>query len=322
MRLLILGGTVFLGWHLAADAAARGHAVTLFHRGRTVPEGLDGIERVLGDRTRDLSALRAREWDAVIDTSGYEPEVVGRSAQELTGRAGHYTFLSTVSVYADFSRAGLDEDGLLAELPGDSTYGPLKALCERAVAERFHGPALVVRPGLIAGPRDPTDRFTYWVRRAARGGTILAPGNPNRQVQLIDVRDLARWTIDMVEGSATGVFNATGPDRRLTMGELLDTCVAVGGTPARVTWVDDQVLLGAGIEPWTDLPLWLPANDADHAGFMSIDVGRALAAGLRFRPLAETALDTLAWDRGRHGARPGPAKLSLQREAELLRAAL
>ena len=205
MRLLILGGTVFLGRHLAARALERGHAVTLLHRGEHPATGLDGAEELLGDRTGDLSELDGRAWDAAIDTSGYDPDVVARSAAALAGT--HYTFVSTISAYLDLARPGLAEDAPLAD---DEEYGGRKARCEARVAT----PALIVRPGLIVGPHDATDRFTYWVRRGARGGEVLGPADPGRQVQVIDVRDLAAWMLDLVERGATGVFNATGPEGR------------------------------------------------------------------------------------------------------------
>jgi 2'-hydroxyisoflavone reductase len=309
MRLLILGGTVFLGRHLAAQALERGHAVTLMHRGEHPATGLQRAEELLGDRTGDLSALSGGAWDAAIDTSGYDPDVVARSAAALAGT--HYTFVSSISAYGDLGAPGLAEDAVLAD---DDEYGGRKARCEATLAE----PALVVRPGLIVGPYDPTDRFTYWVRRGARGGEVLGPADPERQVQVIDVRDLAAWMLDMVERSATGVFNATGPDRRLTMGELVETCLADG---AAITWVAERFLLSADVEAWTELPLWIPEIGPDAApGMLSVSIERALAAGLRLRPLAETVRDTLAWDRAR-GEPPLAAGIGLrpEREEALLR---
>lgn len=330
MKLLVLGGTLFLGRHVVAEALARGHAVTLFHRGRTQPDLFPAAERILGDRERDLEALDGRTWDAVVDTSGYLPSVVRASATRLAGAAGYYAFVSSISVYAALPPRGGDESapvqampaGAAEQLTGD-TYGALKALCEREVEAAFPGRALHVRAGLLVGPHDPTDRFTWWVRRVARGGDVLAPGDPAGPVQMVDARDLAAWIVAMTERAAGGVFNATGPRTPLTFGAMLDACREATGSDARFTWVDEAFLLERGVTPWSEMPLWLPRA---HAGMVSVDARRAWASGLAFRPLVETARDTWRWDRDTpveaRPPKPGlamAAGMSPEREAALWR---
>jgi nucleoside-diphosphate-sugar epimerase len=325
LKLLILGGTVFVGRHVAEQALERGHEVTLFTRGRTKPELFPGAERLTGDRDGNLDPLRGREWDAVIDTSGYLPRIVRDSAQLLSGAAGHYTFISSVSVYDGNGLAGTDPDSPVGtiedetgeEITGES-YGPLKALCEQEVERAFPGRALIVRPGLIVGPDDPTDRFAYWPARIAEGGTVLAPGSPEAATQVIDVRDLAAWLVDSTEWRTTGTFNAVGPEQRLSIGEVLARCIAVSGSDADVVWVDDRALIDAGVELWTDLPLWL-GDDPDWTWMEEVDPSPAIAAGLRLRPLDETIGDTLRWHR-ENREDPGRAgfKMTRSRERELL----
>jgi 2'-hydroxyisoflavone reductase len=294
MRLLVLGGTGFVGRHIVERALARGDEVTLFNRGRTAPDLFANVELLRGDRAGDLRALRdGGPWDAAIDVTGYRPEEVAASSRLLAGRAEHLTFISTISVYDDVSRAGVDESAPLAPLTGAGgweDYGALKALCEAAVHAALPGRALVVRPGIVAGPHDPTNRFSAWVERCERGGRMLAPGAPDRPVQLIDARDLAAFVLDLTARRATGVYNAVGSPE-LTWGAMLDACASGGG--AELVWVPDETLAAAGIGE-EQLPLWDRANDADHAGFMRIDGRRAVAAGLRNRPIAETARDTRA----------------------------
>lgn len=325
MKLLILGGTVFLGRHLVDAALARGHEVTLFNRGQHNPELYPEVEKLRGDRESDLSALAGRRWVAVIDTSGYVPRVVHASARLLAGAVEHYTFISTISVFADTSAVGIDEDAPLATLDDPTNeeyrgpaYGPLKALCEQAAEQELPGRVLMIRPGLIVGPHDPSDRFTYWPYRVAQGGEVLAPGRPERSVQIIDARDLAEWNLRMVEQRQTGIFNATGPDRTLTMQEVLQTCRDVSGSDARFTWIPDAFLSEAGLSPWIEVPLWIPETP-DRAGFYAIDCRRAVAQGLTFRPLADTVRDTLAWDRTRSESFTS-AGLKPEREAEVLHA--
>ena len=328
MKLLILGGTVFLGRHIVQAALERGHEVTLFNRGQHNPDLFPETEKLRGDRDGDLSALRNRHWEAVIDTSGYVPRIVRDSAELLADRVAHYTFISTISVYADYRQPNMDEtypvgtlaDESVEEVNGD-TYGPLKALCEQAVEQAMPSRALIIRPGLIVGPDDPTDRFTYWPRRVVDGGEVLAPGRPDRQVQIIDVRDLAEWTVRMAESHATGIFNATGPDHLLTMGRMLDECRAVSHSDAQFTWVPEAFLLEVGVQPWSDLPVWLLQETTDEwRGMLAADCRRAIAAGLTFRPLAETIQATLAWDATRPADVQRRAGLSREREAEVLRA--
>jgi len=308
VKLLVLGGPRFLGRALADAALARGHELTLFNRGRTNPELYPEAERLVGDRSSDLSGLAGREWDAVVDTCGYLPDDVRASAEALAG-SGLYSFVSSVSVYADFS-APLDEDSPVAELgdlPRDEvtneTYGALKALCENAVRDVFAERALVVRPGLITGPHDPTGRFTYWPHRVARGGELLAPGPPERDAQFVDVRDLAAWILDATEARLTGPFNVTS--------EPYTFADVVAG--ADVTWVDDGFLLEREVGEWMELPLWI-AETPGQERFHQVDTTKAHAAGLRHRPLAETIEATLAEAKTVDGV-----GLAAEREAELLR---
>ena len=305
----MLGGTRFLGRAIATEALARGHELTLFNRGETNPGLFPEAEELRGDRHQDLSALEGRTWDAVIDPSAYTPAAV-RASAEMLRDSGRYVFVSSVSVYADFSR-GPTEDSPVAEL-GDmpidelsadySNYGPLKALAEAEARRVFGDRALVVRPGLIVGPHDPTGRFTYWAQRLERGGEILAPGPAERKSQFVDVRDLAAWTVDAVEQGLSGTFNAT--NEGVSWGELL--------AGREVTWVSDDFLQEHEVGSWMELPLWLP--DPEWAGMHETDVGRAVAAGLRFRPLEETL----------SGAAEAPAVdgvgLTPEREADLLAA--
>ena len=327
MKLLILGGTVFLGRHLVEAALARGHTVTLFNRGQANPDLFPEVEKLRGHRDGDLTTLQDRRWDAVIDTSGYVPRIVRASAELLAAASSHYTFISSISAYADFSKPDFDEsasvgkltDERVEEINGD-TYGPLKALCEQAIEQAMPGRALVIRPGLIVGPFDPTDRFTYWPHRIAQGGDVLAPGRPESQIQIIDARDLAAWTLRMVEAGQTGTYHATGPDYSLTMGRLLETCKAVSKSDARFAWVSESYLLEAGATPWMEVPLWVPESDASSIGFMRANVSKALSAGLIFHPLAETVQDTLAWDAARPVDREWRAGLKPEREQHFLEA--
>jgi 2'-hydroxyisoflavone reductase len=334
MRLLVLGGTLFLGRHIVDAAQERGHDLTLFNRGRSGPEAFADIEQIHGDRGHDLPLLARRSWDAVIDTSGYVPRNVRASTEALADSVEHYTFVSSISAYATFARAGLDEDApvaSLSEADSDSQdveqhYGALKAACEREVQAALPGRALVVRPGLIVGPHDPTERFTYWVARLAEGGRVLVPDAPEQPMQLIDARDLADWTVRMAERRATGTFNATGPSEPLTFGSMLKRTAMATEGGSEIVWVDEQRLVEAGVEPFSDLPLWLgPERESEYRGFLDVDIRRALAAGLALRPLEQTIADTLAWVRDRTGSAPPtsgfelpPAGISREREAELL----
>jgi 2'-hydroxyisoflavone reductase len=321
VRILVLGGTLFVGRHVVEAALAQEHEVTLFNRGRRNPHLFPQIEKLRGDRDGDLSALRGRRFDAVIDTSGYRPEQVLVVTDVLGDTIAHYTFISSISAYREFPPfRSFDEGAALAE--GDQGYGALKARCEEALEERLPGRVARVRPGLIVGPYDPTDRFTYWPRRVARGGNVLAPGRPERPVQLVDVRDLAEWCVRLAEQHGVGVFNAVGPRSTLTMARLLEDCAAVMESRAYFSWVPDETLLAAGVKPWTELPLWIPESDSRVGGMLLADNRRAVATGLNFRPLTDTIRATFEWDR-----REGPAGYDLpirvtpmapDREAELL----
>jgi 2'-hydroxyisoflavone reductase len=323
MDVLILGGTGFLGRHLVEAALGSGHRVTLFNRGIKAPDLFPQVETIEGDREVDLSALSGRRWDATIDTCGYVPRVVRAFAKTLADAVDHYTFVSSISVYPDDIVPGANEESPVQELPNPrveevtgATYGGLKALCERAVEEEMPRRVLSVRPGLISGPHDPTDRFTYWPRRIAAGGKVLAPDRPERGVQFIDVRDLAAWIIEMAAERRTGTFNATGPDYKLEMGQLLEACKVVG-VEAELIWVSEDFLEEHGVEPFTELPLWVPRK---YDGLLDADCGKAIEAGLTFRSLSETIEDVLDWDRARPVGTELVAGLTPEREQELLRA--
>jgi len=316
MKLLLLGGTVFLGRHIVEAALARGHEVTLFNRGQHNPDLFPEVEKLRGDRNGDLAALQGQQWDAAIDTSGFVPRVVRASAEALANSVKHYTFISSISVYADFTKPGIDESSPVAKLMDESveevtneTYGGLKALCEQAAAEVLPGKVLIVRPGLIVGPDDQSDRFTYWPYRVAQGGEMLAPGTPAHQEQFIDVRDLAQWIVRMVEAGKTGVYNATGPDYVLSTQELLEECKAATASDAQFTWVDEAFL--APILEEVSLQPWVP--DA-YMGMRAVNCNKACANGLTFRPLAETVRDTLAWKAA--SPTPGTLRSGLKPEQE------
>jgi nucleoside-diphosphate-sugar epimerase len=321
MRILVLGGTVFLGRHVTAQALARGHEVTLFTRGLHGADLFGEAERVCGDRAGDLAALRGREWDAAIDTSGYRPEHVAASAGL---DVGHYVFVSSANAYPDWPEHPVDEDSPAWESDADD-YGPQKAACERAAEAALPGRVARVRAGLIVGPHDSVFRLPWWVRRIARGGTVPAPGDPSRPVQVIDARDLAGWMLDLAERRVAGTLNGTAPIGQTTMGELLGAAVAATGSGAELRWVPDAALEAAGVEPWVELPLWIPER---FAGTWAIGTTRAEAAGLRCRPVAETVADVAAWLRdggeaelGDWNAEHRPPPMSAQRERELLLAA-
>jgi 2'-hydroxyisoflavone reductase len=318
VKLLVLGGTKFLGRHAVEAALADGHEVTIFTRGRTNPDAFPQAEHLTGDRDGALDALRGRTWDGVVDTSGYVPRVVRQSAELLRDAIGRYVFVSSISVYADFSTPVTEEtpvaqleDAASEDVQAD--YGALKAACERVVEEVYGDRAACVRAGLIVGPYDPTDRFTYWPRRLAAGGDVLCPGDPGAPVQYIDARDLGAWLVRLALHGPGGTFNATGPAEPLAFADLLERARWAIGSDARLVWVDDDRVLGAGVDPWMELPLWLPGDE--YAGMLRADTGRALAAGLAFRPLEETVVDTLAWDRTVAGDRP---TLTLEKEQEIL----
>lgn len=332
MILLVIGGTVFVGRHIVEAALRCGHRVTLFNRGEHNPGLFPEIRKIRGDRaTADgLAALgtgssedAGTDYDAVVDTCGYVPRIVRLSANALATTARRYCSVSSISVYADTNTIGLSEDSPVATLAdaatetvdGD-TYGPLKALCESEVQAVFGDRSLIIRPGLIVGPHDPTDRFTYWPRRIAEGGHVLAPDRPELPTQFIDARDLAEWTVAALEADRAGVYNATGPDYPLTMGAVLATCVAESGSDAEIVWAPPEFLAEQGIAPWSDLPLSLPPDEM--GGFNRVDNRKAVAAGLRFRPLRETVRDTLAWNRALRPGHEPKAGLTRARERAAL----
>jgi 2'-hydroxyisoflavone reductase len=327
LRLLVLGGTLFLGRHLVEAARRRGHQVTIFNRGRTNPQLFPETEKLRGDRDGDLSALSRREWDAVIDTSGYVPRVVRASAEMLADKVQHYTFISSLSVFFPPTKHGLAEDDAPTPLADETSedvqasYGPLKALCERAVEEVLPGRTLNLRPGILVGPHDPTNRFAYWMRRLARGGDVLAPAPPEQPVQLIDVRDFADWSLRLAESRQSGTFHATGEP--ISFSHMLDECNAASGSDARIVWADESFLLEQEIEPFADIPLWLATGaNEDWGGFFLVDVSKAMAHGLSFRPLRQTAADVLASADEAAGVKFGVEVaregLDRKREAELL----
>lgn len=328
LRLLILGGTGFLGPHIVETATARGHTMTLFNRGKTNPHLFPELEKLQGDRKNDLSALAGRKWDAVIDTSGYFPADVERSVKALAANVGQYVFISTISVYAKLDQPGMDESAPLATIADPGTdkitgesYGPLKALCEQAAEAAMPGRVTTIRPGLIVGPGDPTDRFTYWPVRVARGGEVLAPGTPADPTQFIDVRDLAGFIATCIANETFGVFNVDAQAGAINMGTLLDTCGAVAANTATLTWVAAAFLARQNVAPWQDMPAWMPAS-GDEAGFGRISAVKAKAVGLVYRPLENTVRDTLVWSGTWPPARRARlrAGLSAEREAEVLNA--
>lgn len=318
MKLLVLGGTRFLGRVLVEDALARGHELTLFNRGRTNADLFPEVEKVRGDRTESLDLLAGREWDAVVDVATFIPRVARISVDALRGCVGGYVYISSISVYADQSVPPVEGARVAAlEDPDDESidsYGALKAVCEQIVQYAHGDDALVIRPGLIVGRHDPTDRFTYWPVRVAEGGRVLAPGTPDDPVQFIDVRDLAAWILDAIERGLGGVYNATGES--MPFGEFLDACRAATGSDAKFTWVSSARLLAEGVEEWMGIPLWIASPGWEAANRVVVD--KAVAAGLRFRPLEETIRDTLAWHRRREWPVAEGVGLSRERERELL----
>lgn len=318
MKLLVVGGTRFLGRHLVQQALDAGHEVTLLHRGQSGASLFPQAEHRLADRNGDLGVLASGSWDAVIDTCACVPRHVRTMAAALRGRIGHYQLVSTISVYAQFAPAGTDEHAPLATLDDEDTevvdgqtYGGLKALCERALLEAMPAHACIVRPGLLVGPHDPTGRFTWWVQRLLRGGAVLCPGSPSAPLQFIDARDAAAFMLRQAQSARGGVFNLTGPLAPLTMGGFFAQARATLNPDATLHWIDEAALLAAGVEPWSELPLWVPA---DTAGLHAVDTGRTRAAGLRCRALDATLRDTAAWVAG--GAAPAVASVGLSPERE------
>jgi 2'-hydroxyisoflavone reductase len=335
LRLLILGGTGFIGPYQVRYAVERGHRVTVFNRGRQQAGLPKSVVHLQGDRNDDLSALERGEWDVVIDNPTTLPFWVRDAASLLKGRAGQYIFISTISVYADLSEPGTDETAALAPYTGadpmaetmdslraDMTlYGPLKALSEREAEKWFPGRTTIIRPGLIVGPGDPTDRFTYWPVRVSRGGDVLAPGSPGDPVQVIDARDLAEWTIRMAEANVTGVYNATGPAPPMGIGAMLESMRPLASDPVTFTFANAGFLESQGVGPWMDMPTWVPPKGS-MGGMSRVSIARAVNQGLTFRPIEDTAHDTLAWFRSLPAERQSTlrAGITTDREAAVLTA--
>lgn len=321
MKILVIGGTRFLGRHLVEAGVARGFRLTLFNRGRTAPELFADVEQLRGDRDSDLAPLLGRSWDAVVDTCGYLPRVVRRSAEALRDAVDRYLFVSSISVYAEASVAGQDESAPRAQLPHPGCedipnhYGALKAACEDEVRATYGERAILLRPGLIVGPFDPTGRFTYWIQRVARGGRVLAPASPSYPVQFIDGRDLAAFMLDLLAQRGHGAFNASGPAMPLTFGAFLDECRRALRSDAEFVWPDAAFLERHGVAPWTELPLYA---GEEARGLSEVRIERALSAGLRLRALGETCADTAVWSIGL--PLPEGVGLTAEREAELLQA--
>ena len=328
LRILILGGTGFIGPHQVNYALARGHRLTLFNRGVTNPGLFPQVENLTGDRDNDIEALRGREWDVVIDNHPSIPRWVRMTAELLKDSARQYVFVSTLSVYSDNSIIGQDESGPLMELEDPTveevtgqTYGGLKVLCEQEAQKAFPGRSTIVRPGLIVGPGDRSDRFTYWPARIDRGGEVLAPGDGSDPVQIIDARDLSEWMIRVVEDNVTGVFNATGPIRPLRMDEMLYGIKAATDVDVWFTWTDVEFLDEQNVRAWSHMPTWIPAR-GEMVGFSRFDCSRAIEKGLTFRPLAVTARETIDWHKGRPAEEQERMRAGLtpEREAEVLAA--
>lgn len=346
LRILILGGTGFTGPHQVNYATARGHQVTVFNRGRRQADIPASVEHLTGDRNLPdgVAALKgSRKWDVAIDVPTTNPRWVRDAAGALAGRVDQYIFISTISTYANFEKAWMDETAELSKYTGDKDpftltpeevggpglYGALKVLSEQEAEKWFPGRTTIVRPGLIVGPGDPSNRFTYWPVRVARGGDVMAPGDGTDPVQIIDARDLAEWVIRLAEARTSGIFNATGPRSPLTMGEMIAgiRAATTGDLDVKFTWVPASFLAEHKVNGWSDLPVWVPA-EKDNDGFSRVSIARALAKGLTFRPLADTSRATLDWHKTRPAAdqlipratTPVGAGLSPEREAAVLAA--
>jgi 2'-hydroxyisoflavone reductase len=321
MNILVIGGTRFLGPHFVRAALARDHNVTIFNRGsRRLPE-MPGLRQLRGDRRRDYSAMNGESFDAVLDTCAFHPDDVAASASQLANRCARYCLISTVSVYAG-DAGDLDESATLVDPPAPvpdvmtaEHYGALKALCEGRARQAFGAQLLTVRPGLIAGPDDTTHRFGYWVRRIARGGDVVVPEPPFAPVEFIDVRDLAAWLLLALEQGLSGTYNADGPARRMTMSELMDECVVALGSDVSLHWVDAQRLLDFGVEPWIELPLWIPPT---AKGFLTFDSSKAKRDGLECRPVSSTIAAVRAWDREHGPSEASVRTLTAEKEAAIL----
>ncbi|MCK4941049.1 SDR family oxidoreductase [candidate division WOR-3 bacterium] len=315
-----MGGTRFLGRTLVETALERGYELTLFNRGQTNPELFPEVEKLRGDRDGDLALLRERKWDVVVDTCGYVPRIIRKSAELLRESVEQYIFISTISVYADFSEPGIDENSPLAKMKDESieevtgeTYGPLKVLCENVVEKTYPKRSTILRCGLIVGPYDPTDRFTYWPVRIQRGGEVLVPSPPRMPVQFIDATDLAHFILRLAKNRIKGIFNTTGPAQKLTMQDFLDTCNSVTGSKASLTWASEEFITSNDVG---HVPMWTPK---DWRGIFEANCTKAIGAGLKFKPLRETISGTITW----HTTRPSDyelkAGLKSEEEKEVLR---
>ena len=325
MRILILGGTGFIGPHFVRTLREHGHTLTLFNRGKRAPGMFPDIETLIGDRNGPIDSLKGRDWDAVIDDSGYVLKHVRLTTDLLKDRVRYYLYVSSISAYADFKTPNIDEDYALAPLQDPDTtdisanYGALKAGCEKIVESAFGERCSIVRPTYIVGPGDPTDRFTYWPVRAARGGEMLVPGTASDPVQFIDVRDLADFVRLCVEQRIPGRYNACNPPRSVTLGQLLDTSKKIAKADTKFVWVNERFIDEQKLVDSNELPIWAPPS-GDWIGAAQISSARAVAKGMKFRDLATTVADTLAW----HATRPAEqqqklrAGMTAEREAKLL----
>jgi 2'-hydroxyisoflavone reductase len=337
MKILVLGGSRFLGRTFVEEAQRQNHEVTIFNRGNQ-NDGFQDVDILTGDRFGDLNELKNRYWDAVLDTSGFIPSSVLMSTDLLKDRVKHYTFISSISVYQNWVQENFDENYPVYEMSleeanklsknsnGYEYYGQFKALCEEIAEKNMPGRVLNVRAGQLIGPNDYTDRIPYWIHRIAAGGKVLAPGNPNRPVQMIDNQDLAQWILSMMASQSAGTFNATGPDYTLTKGEFLETCRKVTGSNAEIVWCDEKFLLDQGVAPWTEMPLWVPEEfplepelKEPWKGAFSVNIEKAIASGLTFRPLEESLTEIYEWEKQRNLASDEwKSGLSRDREKELL----
>lgn len=336
MKVLILGGTRFLGRALVEEGLKRGHEITLFNRG-TNKEAFPEVEQLIGNRDSDVSLLENRKWDVVMDTCGFAPHQIKKIAAVLGDNIEHYTYISSISVYKDWVPLHITEGYHLQSMPPDDKlkdveegkispyehYGALKVLCEAEAEKHWPGRVLHIRAGLLVGPFDYTDRLPYWVQRVAQGGKVLVPGRPDRPVQLIDVKDIATWVFNMTENRKAGTFNVTGPDYELTIEELLNTCKAVTNGDAEFVWTDEQFVLDYKIQPWTEMPLWIPEHfplegeTEPWKGSFFISIEKAVNAGLSFRPLEDTVSDVYQWEKARQDTERKTG-ISREREQELL----
>ncbi len=321
MKILIIGGTRFVGRHLVTSARARGHEITLFNRGKTNPDLFRRVKNIRGDRETDLDQV-AGQWDAVIDTCGYLPRIVRKSAEALKDKVGRYIFISSVSVYSNFSKVGINESDSVAMLTHEDTeevtgetYGALKALCEKAVQDVYGPRSLIIRPGLIVGPHDPTDRFTYWPLRIAKGGDVLAPDRPDAMTQFIDARDLADFIIKLIDQNVSGTFNAIG--NPVTLNTVFETCKRISKSNANFKWAPVEFLEKNTVAPWSDMPAWVPET-GENAGVSHVDISKAIHAGLTFTSLTDTVKAIYDWEFERPEGHELKAGLKPEREKELL----